>query len=389
MTTEPSSEKPSLPSPWLDLAIRLALMAGLLAWSFVIVKPFLSPVIWGAVLAVTVYPLFQRTSAALGGRRKITATLFVLVPLFVLSAPLVALTETLVEDVLELNDAYKAGTLAVPEPNPDVGKWPVVGERVLTLWTSAHEDLPGTVEKITPQLLAFREKAVAFARGIATVLVILFFSLLVMAGFLLTADGSERTVRGLSVRIAGANGDALVALARDTTRSVAKGIVGVASIQALLAGVGCLVAGVPGAGVWAVLVLILAIAQLPTLIVLGPLAIYVFSRESVGVALAFTIWCVIVGLLDNVLKPILMGKGVEAPMLVVFLGAIGGMVASGPMGLFVGPVVLVVTFTLIQSWANLSPKRKSSGPGELPTPDAMQSSATVAEPSTGEEGNEG
>lgn len=354
----PATAQPPVSSPWLDLAIRLALLGGLVAWSFWIVKPFLSPIIWGGILAVSMGPLFEKACAALGGRRKTTAALFVLVPLLVFSVPVIVLSETLVRDILDLNEAYKAGTLTVPEPKPEVKSFPIIGERLFVLWDSAAHDLRGTVEKLTPQVLGFRDEAVAFARSIATVLVILFFSLIVMAAFLFAAEETGRVLRGLSVRVAGSHGDRLVTLARDTTRSVAKGIVGVAAIQAVLAGVGCLVAGVPGAGLWTVLVLVVAIAQIPTFLILGPLVAYVFAKASFGVAILFAVWSLIVSLIDNVLKPLLLGQGVEAPMLVVFLGAIGGVISSGPMGLFVGPVVLVVTHNLIHSWAALSPAPK-------------------------------
>jgi predicted PurR-regulated permease PerM len=137
---------------------------------------------------------------------------------------------------------------------------------------------------------------------------------------------------------------------------VAKGIVGVALIQALLGGVGCVVAGVPMAGLWALVILVLAVAQLPTIFVLLPLIYYVFQNSSTPVAIVFAIWSILVGLVDNVLKPLLMGRGVEAPMLIVFLGAIGGLLSAGVLGLFVGPVVLVVTFTLAQAWARQVPE---------------------------------
>lgn len=356
LPTEPKPPRTTFPSPWLDLAVRLSLIAGLVAWSASIVRPFLSPMIWGAVLAVTMHPLYERTSRALGGRRKIVAVSFVLLPLLLFTAPIIFIAESLVDDVLRLNHAYQSGEAFVPPPNPNLKDLPFVGERLFKLWSSAHQDLHATMERLSPQLLEFRASALVFVRGFAAVLVTLLFSLIVMAVFLLTSEQAARSVRGLSIRVAADHGDQLVSLARDTIRSVAKGIVGVAFIQAILGGLGCVVAGVPMAGLWTVLMLVFAVAQLPTMLVLLPLIFYVFQNSSAPVAIAFAIWSVLVGLIDNVLKPMLMGRGVEAPMLIVFLGAIGGMISAGVLGLFVGPVVLVVTFTLAEAWARQVPQ---------------------------------
>jgi predicted PurR-regulated permease PerM len=360
MTTPTESEPPrdTLPSPWLDLTVRLALIAGLVAWSIQIIRPFFSPLIWGAVLAVTVHPFYEKVSRALGGRNKSVAVSFVIVPLLLFAAPVIVIAESLVDDVMRLNHAYQSGEALIPPPNPTLKDFPIAGERLFSLWTSAHEDLHATIGRLSPQLLELRASVLAFARGITALLFTFLFSLIVMAAFLLTSEQMAKTTRGLSIRVAGNHGDPLVSLARDTIRSVAKGIVGVALIQALLGGVGCVVAGVPMAGLWALVILVLAVAQLPTIFVLLPLIYYVFQNSSTPVAIVFAIWSILVGLVDNVLKPLLMGRGVEAPMLIVFLGAIGGMLSAGVLGLFVGPVVLVVTFTLAQAWARQVPEPK-------------------------------
>lgn len=370
MNTSSELERPSEPlySPWLDLAVRLAFMASLVAWSVQIVRPFFAPMVWGAVLAVTVRPLFETTSRILGGRRKTAAAIFVLVPLALFTVPIVLIAESLVDDVTRLNQAYQSGALLIPPPSPELKNVPFAGERLFKLWDSAHADLHATVERLAPQLAEFRESILDFVRGVASLLVLLLFSLIVMAIFLLTSKTVGRTVRGLGVRIAGEYGDRLVSLSRDTVRSVAKGIVGVALIQSVLAGLGCVVAGVPMAGLWTVLVLVFAIAQLPTFLVLLPIAFYVFQHSSTPVAIMFLIWSALVGLLDNVLKPMLMGRGVEAPMLVVFLGAIGGMISAGVIGLFIGPVVLVVTFSMIQGWARLVPSPEAKGEADAASP---------------------
>jgi predicted PurR-regulated permease PerM len=166
--------------------------------------------------------------------------------------------------------------------------------------------------------------------------------------------------------VAGEHGSLLADLAEATVRSVTRGILGVALIQALLSGVGLLVAGVPGAGIWAVLCLLLAVMQLPILLVLLPIAIYVFSYASTVGAVAFLVWSIAVGVSDTFLKPMLLGRGIDVPMLIIFVGAIGGFITTGIIGLFLGSIVLAVSYKLFLVWlegesAGLAPEEASAG----------------------------
>jgi len=142
----------------------------------------------------------------------------------------------------------------------------------------------------------------------------------------------------------------LLTLSTATIRSVAVGVIGIAFIQAMLGGLGMMFAGVPAAGLLAIVILVLAIAQLPPLVVLLPVVIYVFSAESTTVAVVFMVWSILVSMSDAVLKPIFLGRGVDAPMLVILLGAIGGMITSGIVGLFIGAVILALGYKLFQVW---------------------------------------
>jgi predicted PurR-regulated permease PerM len=356
--------------PPIDLAIRLTLIAGLLSWSVILVRPFLHPIIWGAVLAVAVGPWFERISATLGNRRKTTAALFFVVPLLLLLVPATLIVDSIVTEVQALSENGEAGKFTVPAPPKELAAAPLVGKKLYEIWDAAHGDLAGTLQKFSPQLLEFRETLGGLARGIVAALITFFFALIAMAVFLVTAVEASQTVRGLSRRVAGDRGERLVSLARDTTRSVAKGIVGVALIQAAMGGVACALAGVPGAGILTIAMVIVAVAQLPTILILGPVAGYLFMNDSLVVAVTFSVWTLVVGVIDNVLKPLLLGKGVAVPMIVVFLGAIGGLLTSGVLGLFVGPVVLVIAFTLINSWAVLSP------PPLAPETEAQEPTAT-------------
>ncbi|MEJ2177286.1 MAG: AI-2E family transporter, partial [Gammaproteobacteria bacterium] len=174
---------------------------------------------------------------------------------------------------------------------------------------------------------------------------------ILIAGVLLANDaGGGRAARAVATRLAGERGTTAVERAVATVRSVTLGILGVAMIQALLASLGMLVVGVPGAGLWALLVLILAIVQLPTILVLGPIIVYVFSTSTTVTAVVFAIWSILVGISDAFLKPLLMGRGVDVPMLVIFIGAIGGFMTSGIIGLFLGAIILALGYKLYLIW---------------------------------------
>jgi predicted PurR-regulated permease PerM len=174
---------------------------------------------------------------------------------------------------------------------------------------------------------------------------------IILAGvFMATAPGGERSAETVARRLAGDRGKNLVLVAVATVRSVAQGVLGIAVVQSVLAGIGMVAAGVPGAGLWALLVLILAVIQLPPLLVMGPMIIYVFSTVNTAGAIVFMIWAILVSVSDTILKPLFLGRGVEVPMLVILVGAIGGMMATGILGLFVGAVVLAVGYQLLVAW---------------------------------------
>lgn len=355
----PEPRREPLPVRWVDVAVRLSLLGGLLVWSFFIVRPFVGFIVWGGILAVALYPTYERIQSALGGRRKAAASLFVVVPLLLIAVPTAALVETLLSGVVRLNQEYEAGQLVVPAPPERIEGWPFIGERLFEAWQRAHDDLQSAIATYAPYLERGRAFLVRSVREVAVALLGFLFSLGVMGLFLVNAEIVEKGTRALLNRVEPEHGDALVSLARDTTRSVAQGIVGTAVIQSLVAGLGFLVVGVPAAGLWALVLLVLAVAQIPALLVLGPVAIWVFGHAETWVAVSFAVFAVIVGLLDNVLKPILLGRGVGVPMLVVFSGAIGGMLLQGVVGLFVGPVVLAMTFTIVRAWV-LEAKRGSA-----------------------------
>jgi len=337
----------------LEATIRIGLLLGLTAWCFQIVRPFVAPALWGVVIAVSTRAFYCRLVEVTGGRRKLASVLYVLMGLVLVIGPILTLTGTLVEGIQMLAGAVERGELKVPPPPAHVSDWPIVGVPVAGFWGLASVNLQEALQSVDDQLAAAARWLVGAAAGVGLD-VLLFALAIVVAGLLQAqAEAGRRFALAVAVRLAGARGPELADLCKATVRSVTRGILGVALIQSLLAGVGLLAAGVPGAGLLAMLCLLLALVQVTPLLVLLPAAAYLFSLGGMVVFVVFLIWSLFVGVLDNILKPILLGRGIDVPMLVIFVGAIGGMLASGIIGLFLGSVVLAVSYKLFLAWLEL------------------------------------
>ena len=333
-----------------EAAIRIGLVFLLAAWCFLIVEPFIVPILWGMIIAVASYPLYGWMRNKLGGRGKLAAAVFTLLALALLITPTVMLVDTIAETTQHLSKDLQGGTLSIPPPPASVAGWPIIGEELSAFWSSASENLGATLTSIAPHLKEAAGVLLATAAG-AGVGVLQFVISIIIAGVILSnAEASTGFLTALAKRLIGDQGEALTTLASKTVRSVAQGVLGVALIQSLLAGVGLLAADVPGAGLWALLVLLLAIVQLPPILILAPIILYVFSASSTTVAVIFLIWSVLVSMSDAFLKPLLLGRGVEVPVLVILVGAIGGMMYSGIIGLFVGAVILALGYELFKAW---------------------------------------
>jgi predicted PurR-regulated permease PerM len=343
----------------LESSVRIGLVLFLVVWCFELARPFFTPIVWGIILAIATQPIYRALCRAMGGRSSIAASILVVGALLVLIVPSVLLTTNLVESVTQLAENVEAGTLEVPPPPAGVADWPIVGDPVHAFWAAASRDLDTALDSLHPQLKVVGRWALR--TGASTGIGLLVFALsIVLAGVLLASgEPAADAARRVAERLAPGRGAELVALAGDTVQSVTVGILGTAVIQASLAAIGMLVAGVPAFGLWTLLVLLLAVVQLPTLIVLLPIIFWVFSSSSTGLAVLFAIWSVAVGVSDNVLKPLLLGRGSDLPMLVIFIGAIGGFVRAGIIGLFVGAVVMAVGYSLFKWWLEDVPETVS------------------------------
>jgi len=333
----------------LEISIHLSLVALLVASCYLFLRPFLAVAAWGMTIAIAGYPTYRKMQKLLGGRGRLAAVLFTVALLLVLIVPIALLAQTLIGGFHGAAIRLQSGTLKIPSPPPNVASWPIIGKQVSEVWSLASTNFEAALQPFAPQLKGAAAALLAASAKVGFVVLQVFASF-VIAGFLLAnASGCTRVSRKLAARFFGARGGQVEAMVEATVRSVTAGILGVAFIQALLAGLGFLVVGLPGAGLWALVFLIAAVLQVGA-ITLVPAVIYVFATMATVKAVIFLIWCIFVGFLDNVLKPILLGRGAPVPILVIFLGAIGGFMAIGIFGLFVGAIVVSVGFNLFVAW---------------------------------------
>jgi predicted PurR-regulated permease PerM len=255
----------------------------------------------------------------------------------------------MVNGIKELKLQYAAGTLSIPPPQPAVAGWPLIGKKLFALWQLAAESLPAFIDKYEAQLGDMAKSAINGLMNVGASIVQFVFATII-AVILLATKGTDQAARIFFKKIVGQRGDEFTDIIIKTVQNVTKGILGVAIIQSVLIGIGFLLAGVPYAGLWALIVMILAILQLPPLIVVIPVILYLFSALSPVAATLWTVYLLLAGASDNILKPILLGKGAPVPMLIIFLGAIGGFILSGFIGLFTGAIILSLGYKLLVAW---------------------------------------
>ena len=331
--------------------IRVVLLGAWIVWCLQIVFPFVIPILWGAIIATSILPLTQRLFPKRPG---LGATCFGVVAAAVVIVPSWLLLGSIGEFAVRVGHQWAEGKLEIPPPRAEVADWPVIGKRLHALWVDLVNAPSTVVERYLPQLRVAGRWLMQSLGSLTLGVLESLFAVALATAFIAKAEATERALVPIAERIAPKYGQGMLDLARDTVRGVAKGVLGVALIQAVLAWIGMKVAGVPVPGAWALLVLIAAVAQLPTILILGPVAIYVFTSSPTSTAVAFLVWILFVGVIDNVLKPLLLGRGSRVPTLVIVVGAIGGMLSRGIIGLFVGAVVLAVGYELFVAWVKVS-----------------------------------
>ncbi len=334
-------------TPLIDTILKIVVLSLLIAWCIGIILPFIQPVIGGAIIAIALYPFFERVKRWLGNRNTLAGVLLTLLLLVILLLPATWLIKSLVETLLT---QFRNQTLVIPPPDPSVAGWPLIGKPITKIWLLASQNLESVIITYKEPLSKLGMKILGGLGGLGTSLILFFLSLIIAGAFLIKADASADFVRKLIHRLAGEKSNEIIQIAGVSIRNVAKGILGVAFFQFIAAGTVFMLAKVPFAGLWALAVLVLAILQLPAVIVILPVIIYLFSVKELLSAIPWAIALVVIGASDNVLKPMLMGKGSPVPMLVIFIGAIGGFILSSFTGLFTGAIVLSVGYNLIVQW---------------------------------------
>ncbi|WP_106305540.1 AI-2E family transporter [Paraburkholderia sp. BL18I3N2] len=352
----------------LDVLIRAGLVAVLAIFCFRIFVPFLNLMVWAVILATTLYPLQVRLRRSLDGKDGLIATLIIFVAFAVILVPTFMLGAAVADSIENMMAIVRNGSLRIPPPAESVSNWPLVGQRIYDFWQQASTDLAGLAQKFAPQLKDAALVVLTTLTGLGAGLLV-FFIALIVAGILM-AHGEKGYYSAVQIasRISGPeNGPQIADLCTSTIRAVAQGVVGIAFIQMLLIGIGFVVMGVPGAGLLALAVLLIGIMQLPATLLTVPVIAFVIVTEGVSTAtIIFSIYIFVAGLADNVLKPLLLGRGVAVPMPVVLIGALGGMVTGGVIGLFIGPVMLAVGYQLFWRWVKDQPATENIGAREQP-----------------------
>ena len=351
------SEKQSI-----DLTIKLLLIVLLLAWCVMIILPFLIPILWGSIMAITLSPLYTRLLKLLNGRKGLASSIITAILLIILIVPFVWLVSSVVGSAGEFLTSLRENTLVIPPPNPKVADWYLIGEPLYNAWKNLNMNLEATILKFSPQLITLGDKFLGAVKSVASNFIQLLLSMVISGIFLVHSEKSHKSAIGFANRLTGKGGDEFIQMIVLTIRNVAKGILGVAFIQFVLMGAVLIAAKVPLAGLWALLVLLFAIVQLPVGIVAIPVIIYLYSAREPLPATVWSVLLLLFGLIDNVLKPWLMGKGAPVPMLVIFLGAIGGMIMSGLIGLFTGAIILSIGYKLVTIWLRGDAKEEIKAP---------------------------
>jgi predicted PurR-regulated permease PerM len=359
METEVAAKRKVEVNQPLEIFIQIGLAALLLTGCLIILWPFVPLIMWGIIIAIASYPKFLKLEKLLKGRRGLAAVLWTLMLLAVLIVPLVLLTNSLIDGLRPFAAKPREGSLTLPPPPPSVEQWPIIGGPLSRTWNAASLDLANSIMKFAPQVKSAVPGILAASADVGLTALQFFLSILLSGAILGNADAAARATRLICNRLFGEQGPEFQQLIGTTIRSVTFGILGVALIQSILAAAGFFAFGIPAAGLWSVVFFIGAVLQFGGLALI-PAVIYFFAVASTVKAVGFLVWCLVVGSLDNVLKPILLGRGAAVPISVIFLGVIGGFLSMGIIGLFVGAIVLSVGYKLLLAWINGRPETVSA-----------------------------
>ena len=346
---EPRGDRETVLNYSIDIYIRLALITLFGFFSFPLIWPFIGILAWAMIFAVALYPVFVWLSGKLGGKGSRAATLMTLVGLVLLLTPTVLIVDSLIHTFGNWAETVQSDAVSVPPPPETVKDWPLVGNKVHAIWSAAASNLEDTLQKYSTQVEHAVKALVGTGTGLIVGILQLVLSIIFAGVFLGFSRPLTDSLKTIASRMGSQRGSDMIDMAGATIRNVSRGVVGVALVQSGLGALGVYLGDVPFAGVVCAVLFLLCLVQLPPLGFI-PLIIYAWTAESTTFALIFTVYMLACMLLDNFLKPILMGRGLQTPMVVILIGVIGGTIAGGLMGLFIGPVILALFHKMIAIW---------------------------------------
>ncbi|MCH2176496.1 MAG: AI-2E family transporter [Lentisphaeria bacterium] len=339
----------------MDLLIRLTVILYICFLCVRVFAPFALMLLWAMIIAVVLFPLQQKIVKRMRGKQGRAATTLVLIGCLLLGLPIILLAVDIIDHIKDAYQLHKSGEMQVREPNEKLNEWPFIGSKIYDAWNLAYQDFNGFIEQYKDQLNKIFKKGFGMVTGILMSTAI-FMGAIILSGFMMAyGEQGSKIMLKIANRLTGnQKGEDLINLSVSTIRSVTNGVIGVALIQGVLIGIVLLMADIPAAGILALLIMFLAILQLPAAIVVLPAIIYMWAGDegSTISKVVYTILLSLGGLVDNVLRPVLLGRGVDAPMPVILIGALGGMMASGLIGLFLGATLLAVAYRIFMDWVD-------------------------------------
>jgi predicted PurR-regulated permease PerM len=336
-----------------ETSIRIAVVWLIAYLCYRAFHPFLVPALWGTMMAVAIRPTHLKLAGLLGGRTTLAAVLLATIILALLIVPGVFLVESLASGVYGVIDSFRHGTLVIPPPPEVVKTWPFIGARTHEVWLLGSHDPRAALQELAPALDGLGKWLLGVVRSTGSAVVQFTLSTVIAALLLAGTKTAANVALRLAAKLSPVHGEASVRLAEQTVRSVAVGVLGVALLQTVLAGLGFIVAGVPAAGLLTLAVLVLCVVQVGPGLPMIAAAIYLFNYSDTTTAVVFTVWTVLVAPTDNILRPLLLGRGASVPMLVIFVGAIGGLLEVGLIGMFLGAVMFALGYQLFRTWLGL------------------------------------
>jgi predicted PurR-regulated permease PerM len=343
----------------INFIIQIFFLGLLSAWCFILIRPFIVITLWGVVLAIAIFPVFLWLKNHIGGRSNLAATLLALLGIAIIIGPVSLIATVVLHNAQSFVHGIEAGTLVIPSPPSNIATWPGIGQPLTEIWQRASVNLEGVISQFKPQIQEIAKTLLVQATNTGLTLLKFVVSIIIAAVLLLNAEKLNRGLIRFVSHLSPSRGEEFIQLATTTIRSVTRGIIGVAIIQTIMVGLGLILAKIPAAGLLTLLCLFLSIIQIGPVLIILPTLIFAWSTMNPLAALLFTLWMIPTALIDNVLKPILMGKGLPVPIVVILLGVIGGTLAHGILGLFVGPVILILGYELVSAWINDDTGEKS------------------------------